>query len=334
MENNNSAGLSDGERINSIMAILDKDEVAEPATKNTDNEMQDPTVVGAELTDKKEAISEGQNEKTNEQERGELQKTATIEPPASWPSDDKEAFRSLPTWAQERINARESERESYFAERSQTIAARERDIQDIQAKAGKAQEQYMSELGRLNQLATQLMPAKFSDIKSEADYLQLKVSNPARASEYEAFVQVLQRANQQSQQVMQEKQKEHLDREYSMLTQKYPEFQDNAKATTLLNEVRKAAVDWYSFRPEEVAIIADHRYVPIIRDAIAWRNYQVNLKAAEGKKVPSQQPTNVLRNNATTNNSSISSDQKNKIFNQASKTTDMRKKAALIASLI
>ena len=314
-------------RVANVMAILDK----EAEQQEPQNTPSDPKIEGAaELP--KEAIGEDQT-KTSKPEENKLHENAAIEPPASWPSDDKEAFKSLPTWAQERIVARENERESFFTDRSKTIAAREREINDVLTRTGQAQEQYISELQRLNQIATQLMPAKFADIKTEADYLMLKTSDPARASEYEAFVQVLQRANQQSQQVQQQRQQEHLDREYNMLTEKFPEFKDPAKATTLLNEVRKAAVEYYGFAPGEVAVIQDHRYVPLVRDAMAWRSYQANLKAAAGKKVPSQLPTSTLRTNGVSSGS-VDSERTNKILNLASQTQDLRKKAEYMASLL
>ena len=87
------------------------------------------------------------------------------------------------------------------------------------------------------------------------------------------------------------------------------------------------------FTPEEVKIISDHRYVPIIRDAQAWRNHQAALKAAEGKKVPAQQPKGTLR---PTGNASgtVASDQKSNVLNRARNTDDMRTKAALIASTL
>lgn len=320
-------------RLDSAMAILEKDPELQDE-QDTEGNAPDPATLGNIEPPKKEAIGEDQ-EKTNEPGKNEpkTDEVKAIEPPVSWPSDDKEAFKALPTWAQERIVARENEREAHFAERSRTTATRERELQDIQARTAQAQTHYAAELDRLNQLANQLMPAKFSDIKNEADYLKLKVENPARASEYEAFVHVLRNAHQQKAQAEQARVTEHLNREYSLLSQKFPEFQDAEKAKTLLNEVRKACTEWYGFSPQEVEIIADHRHVPIIRDAMAWRQYQANIKAAQGKKVPSQLPTATLRTNGQSS-SSVGADQKAKILNRARQMNDTRAKADLIASLL
>lgn len=279
----------------------------------------------------KKAIGEEQL-KTNEKELAEPSVKA-IEPPISWPSDDKEAFKALPTWTQELLVRRENEREAFVNERSRTIAARERDLNDIQARTAEAQSRYANELQRLNQLATTLLPAKFADIASEADYLRLKVDNPQRANEYEAFVQIMQSSRQQEAQVHQQRFIEQIDREYSALSEKFPEFKDTAKANEILNEVRSVAVEIYGFTPQEVANISDHRHVPILRDAIAYRKQEAQRNAIASKKVPLQSPGANLRTSGVAS-PSIMSEQKKNTINLARNSTDMNRQAELIASLL
>lgn len=322
------------DRVDNVMEILEKDpELQQDDEEDTDANAPDPASdSNAEPPKKKDAIGEDQ-EKTNDAEKDKLQaEPGTIEPPVSWPSDDKEAFKALPTWAQERISARENEREAFVSERTRTLAAREKDLNDLQTRTSQAQEKYSQELQRLNSIATQLMPAKFSDIQSEADYLKMKVEDPARASEYEAFVQVLRNAQGEHTQQQQAQFKQHMDSQWSNLQEKFPEFKDPVKAKTILDDVRKAAVEWYGFTPQEVEVIAEHRHIPVLRDAIAWRKHQANLKAAEGKKVAAKQPNApVLRNNGASSGANLGADDKSKILNRASGETDLRKKADLIA---
>lgn len=261
---------------------------------------------------------------------GKVEPSGAIEPPTSWPNDDKEAFKSLPTWAQERIVTRESEREAHFSQRSQSIANREREISQIERTASDAHAAHISALEQLNQLANQLLPAKFSDIRSEADYLKLKVSDPARASEFEAFQSMLQRSKGDQAQLQQANLQKHLDNEWNTLSSKFPEFKDQAKATAILDGVRKTAVEYYGFSPQEVTTIADHRYVPVLRDAMAWRQYQANLKTAEAKKA-APQLQKVVRQ-ASPGTSSFSDETRAKTLNRAKKSSDMHQAAALIAS--
>lgn len=322
-------------RMDRVNDVIDSDPELKEAAANTNANALDPASTGNTEPSNKNAIGEDPN-KTSDADKVKPQDNtpAAIEPPTSWPTDDKEAFKSLPAWAQETIVRRDNEKEAFFSERSRTLAARETEIQTIQTRAQQDQQRYVGELQRLNQMATQLMPAKFSDIASEADYLRLKVEDPARASEYEAFVQVLRNSQAQQAQVMQAQQKAHLDKEWSQLQTKYPEFKDPVKGVNLLNDVRKAAMDYYGFSQQEVEIIADHRHVPIIRDALAWRNHLANLKAAEGKKVPNTPNQPALRANAAGNGANMSTEVKSKTLTRAGKETDLRKKADLLASLI
>lgn len=329
-----SASFND--RLDKVFDILDADPALDDNKDTNTTTATDPASVG-NTEPSKNAIGEDQ-EKTNDPEKDKLPAVepavVAIEPPASWPSDDKESFKALPTWAQERIRARENEREAHFTERTRTVAAREQELNTVQTQAQQAQQQYAAELDRLSQLATQLMPAKFSDVTSEADYLRLKVEDPARASEYEAFVQVLRNNQANAARESQKQAQKHLDQQWEALQTKFPEFKDPVKGVELLNDVRKAAVDYYGFTQQEVAIIADHRHVPIIRDAIAWRNHQANLKAAESKKVPNTPVTPTLRANGASTSANFSADQKNKVLNRAANETDLRRKADILANLI
>lgn len=322
-------------RLDKVMDTLDNDPNF-GADEDTTPDAADPAGAGNAEPPAKDAIGEGQD-KTNDADKAKPSddtQPVAIEPPTSWPTDDKEAFKSLPTWAQERIVAREHEREAHFSERSRTIATREQEINTLQNQAQQAQQQYAGELQRLSQLAQQLMPAKFNDIQTDADYLRLKTEDPARASEYEAFVHVLRNSQAQAQQVATQRQQAHLDNEWTTLQNKFPEFKDATKAQTLISEVRKAAVDYYGFSPQEVEVIADHRHVPIIRDAIAWRNHLATLRAAESKKVPAAPSSPALRANANAGKANVGTEQSRQILNRASKESDLRRKADLIAGML
>lgn len=321
------SGDSLNTRMANAMEILAKDE----DDKDTGSNANDPAASGDTGQPEKDATGEDQDKPTDEGK--DEQQTAAIEPPASWPSADKEAFNSLPTWTQELISRRESEREAHFAERAQTMAARERQVNETTQQATEAQNRYLNELQRVTQLASQLMPAKFSDIQNQADYLRMKVEDPARASEYEAFMQIMGNATQQQQQLQQQRMQAHVAKEYETLQGKFPEFKDNVKSNQIFTEIRKACVDFYGFTPQDVEVFADHRHIPIMRDAMAWRAHQANLKAAQSKKVPQHQPTKKIGSNGE-QGASLASDQKAKILNRASKTDNLHDKAALIAATL
>lgn len=309
-------------KVNSVMATLDKEE------KEHEEAPQEITQDTEEAAP--ERVSGDEETKTNETEKPEGE--SPIEAPASWPSDDKEAFKSLPTWAQDTIQRREHEREAAFTQRSMEIANRAREVGESERQANEARTRYSAELNRLGEMAAQLMPAKFQDIQSQADFIRLKQTDPARASEFEAFQMMLGNAQAQARQVQQDQAKDVLAREWIALQEKLPEVKDPAKAKPLMDGVRKGAVEYYGFTPKDVEVIGDHRYVVILKDALAWRNYQASVKSAASKKTASASGRTLRP--AASSNASLNSDQKTATLNRAKATDDLRKKADMVASLL
>lgn len=272
-----------------------------------------------------------QEGKPNEPEKVEPEKA--LEPPSSWRSDEKELFKNLPSEQQEILLRLQQASDSHFTQRSTELAQKIRSTDDERQQYQSDRARYAAELGRIEQMAAQLLPAKFSDIQSHADYLRLKATDPARASEFEAFQMTLQSVTQQQEQLRQQAMNERLNHEWAQLCDKYPEFKDTAKAVPMLDAVRKTACEHYGFSPEEVRVIGDHRYIPIIQDAMAWRQHQTNLKAAQSKRaVPA--PTKVLPNASTNGQGAMANDRKAALLNRARGMTDDYRRAELLASLI
>jgi len=329
---------NDNTRLDRAMEILENDPALnlDEDDQNTNaNKANDPAGDGNTKPPAKDAIGEDQDKPNDDgKDKPQDENPGAIEPPNSWSSDDKVAFANLPEWAQQTIVRRENERESYLGERSRVLAAREQEVTTIQSRATQAQQQYAADLDRATQLVSQLMPAKFADIQSEADYLRVKMEDPQRASEFDVFNQLMRGMTTQRQQLAEARAKEHLDNEWNALRTKYPEFQDAKKAETIISDVRKACTDYYGFRPEEVATFADHRHIQIVRDAIAWKNHQANLKAAESKKVPKTPSNAVLRTDGNAGSANLNADQKIKILTSANRETDLRKRADKLAALL
>lgn len=330
---------NDNDRLDHAMDILSKDpelNLDDDGQQNTNaTKANDPAGDGNTKPPAKDAIGEDQD-KPNDTDKGKPQDQTpgAIEPPASWSSDDKTAFASLPEWAQQTIVRREGERESYLGERSRVLAAREQEVTALQSRAAQAQQQYAADLERATQLVSQLMPAKFADIQTEADYLRVKMEDPVRASEFDVFQQLLRGTQKQRSELAEQRAKQHLDNEWQTLKTKYPEFQDAKKAETILNDVRKACTDYYGFKPEDVATFADHRHIQIVRDALAWKNHLANLKAAESKKVPKTPSNAVLRADGNAGSANLNAEQKSKILISANKETDLRRRADKVAALL
>lgn len=322
MDEETEVGIDDA--VNSAMQSLEKDgllaEGQEGATPDTTTPNE-----GAETP------TEGEDDKPNLEVK--LEAETPIEPPVSWRSDEKELFKNLPRETQEILQRLQQASDSHFTQRSTEYAQKIKATDDERQQYQTTRASYMNELGRLGQMASQLMPAKFQDIQSQADYLRLKATDPARASEYEAFQMTLQAAAHQQSQMQGAQQQEHLNHELNALLDKHPDWrQDQTKLTSALDTVRKTAVEYYGFSPKEVEVIGDHRYVDILQDASSWRQHQANLKSAHMKKTVTT-PTKVLRPNAQSS-SSLPDDKKAALLKRASKATNDREKANILSQLI
>src|SRR5579863_3024223 len=61
----------------------------------------------------------------------------------------------------------------------------------------------------------------------------------------------------------------HLENESRRLLEKVPEWgSDHQRALNDVAEIKRKAVDTYGYRPEDLAIIPDHRHVLALRDAV------------------------------------------------------------------
>lgn len=255
----------------------------------------------------------------------------TIDPPNSWPAQDKELFRSLPPEAQRVVQAREKERDDFLSQRSFEIAAERRRIAEAEQQAIITQQRLAAELNQISELATVVLPAQFSDIKTQADYLRVKSEDPARAAQYDAFHGMVQQLQQQRVALGEQQIQRHLDNEAMLLAEKYPEFRDPYKGKEIVDSVRKAAVDYYGFQPTEVERIMDHRYVLILRDALAWQQHQQGLKSVEKARVT---PTLKQALKPTAQSDNGQSAARRALLNQAKAATSERERARALAQLV
>lgn len=324
MDNSVDTGIDDA--VSRAMEILGNDD--EPV------EQQDSALAALDSPHKGEAgateelpTDENKEVKPNEEVKPEAEKP--IEAPASWRSDEKAIFESLDRNAQEAILRIDQSQQAHFTQRSTELAQARRAADDERQQYQSERARHTAELGRLSQMAAQLLPAKFQDIKSEADYLRLKATDPARASEFEAFQMTLRMADQQQAQLRTAQMNEHLNNEWKALVEKIPN-QDAGKAKEYVDAARKTAVDYYGFSPDEVKVVADHRHVLVLQDALAWRQYQANLKAAQSKKTVAT-PTKVLRPAGNNGSANLADDQKAALRNKARKASNDRERAAILA---
>lgn len=266
-------------------------------------------------------------DKPNEEEVVEPE--TALEPPASWRSDEKELFKNLPREVQETAIRIQQAQDSHFTQRSTELAQARRSADDERQQYQAERTRIVEQRAQLEEIACQLLPAQFSDIKNEADYLKLKMSDPERAAQFDVFQRVLADSRQENAKMLQSQLNEQLNREWGTLVEKYPEYQDTAKAKTMMDGVRKGAVEYYGYTPQETQIIPDHRQILVMKDALAWREYQANLKAVGLKKsIPMQK--RVLK--PSSSNGAV--DNKSALLNRARKTDRIYDKVDAITAYL
>lgn len=322
MSETEELGIDDA--VNNAMSILEKDGLLKDQPEEAQDTVEQ-TETGAETP-----TEEVNEEKPSEPAQPEAE--TPIEPPASLRSDEKDLFKSLPREMQETYLRLQQASDSHFTQRSTELAQKIRATDDERQQYQTERAAYMGELERLSLMAAQLLPAKFQDVRSQADYLRLKATDPQRASEYEAFQMTLNMANQQLMQQRQAGQSQALNREWSTLVSKMPN-NDAAKAKEIVDAARKGAVEYYGYTPQEAnAAIDDHRRILVMQDALAWRNYQSQLKAAAAKKA-TPTPTKVLKQSSP-NSANLATDRQTAILKRAQNARNDREKANHLAQLL
>jgi hypothetical protein len=104
------------------------------------------------------------------------------------------------------------------------------------------------------------------------------------------YLESEQQRTQQERQAETEKQtKERVEKEWAAALEKLPELKDQKKLETFGRKTLKYGAE-YGYTPQELATIHhDHRYLLVMKDAIAWRELQAS-KATVAKKVEGRPP--------------------------------------------
>lgn len=224
-----------------------------------------------------------------------------IDPPRSLSKEDKEFFRSLPRDRQERWASLERSRElevrriqNEAADSRKALEAKERAAEEARAK-------YEQRLPAVVQNLQTELAKKFPDIRNMDDVVRLAQTNPARHAEFQALWQRADFETREAQQVEARKRQEAeawfekftADEDRKFL-EAAPEFGDPKKADTLRREAAELLID-KGFTEQEIndlwsgrkpALVRDHRFQLIIRDAMRFRAAQKGIPNA--KAAPTQ----------------------------------------------
>ena len=220
-----------------------------------------------------------------------------VNAPASWKTEERDLFRTLPPPLQARIAARERERERAINEALRETAAHRK------ADEGRRQSQeaerfaYQQQLGALVHGMQQQLGAEFAEIRTPADLVALAQKDPARYAVLRARQDALQQAQIQNQQIqaqMAEQQNAQLETyaqgEKAALIEKRPDLKDRTKRERFARELKSYAVS-VGYAAEQFDSNLSHVNLLVLEKAMLYDRARRARAEAEVRPVPRvQQP--------------------------------------------
>lgn len=215
--------------------------------------------------------------------------TPAIEPPASWDAEAKAKWRALPPDVQELISTREMERDRATSMKLQEAAEVRRAVEAQSAETARMRDAYEQRLVAFARHLDATVPEEFRGIRSAADLVRLADTNPALVTKFHAWqaqvssiAQEMGQIEQQKAYEMEQQRSSVLAREFETLAEVWPDFVDPQKGQAIRSEITSYARG-LGFSEAEIASLADHRLVLLLRDAIAGRRASTSLQTAKQK---------------------------------------------------
>jgi hypothetical protein len=241
----------------------------------------------------------------------EAEKLPPIERPKSWTETEDAEWRATPRALQEKIVARELERDTAIRRAQNEAAEKLKGLTAKEQQAEQVRQQYEAKLPALMQALHNTNNTAFSDIKSQDDADLLAIVDPARWVQWKAHQDrmaathhELQQAEQGKSVKQQQEWKEFRDREDALATEKIPDLADPEKADKLMKRAGARLAE-LGFKPDELngAVagkekfsLLDHRMQMLIFDSLKL----ADIQAASKKTVAAVKPLPPVQRPGTT----------------------------------
>ena len=181
-------------------------------------------------------------------------------------------------------------READYRRKTQALAEERRELQAEREQLQATLQQQQQNVGSYAELVQQIGPEPQMPTLDQFDgdeyaFMQAFARHQSDKARWDqAKGQYDQQLAQQAQQA-QAQQQAYLAEQQQALVEKWPAMGDTAKAPQIKAALGSFLSDRYGFTPEELATLADHRTVLMIRDAYAYHNARKGReKAAEAVK--------------------------------------------------
>lgn len=215
-----------------------------------------------------------------------------IDAPASWRTEERELFRSLPPALKARVAARERERERAVNEALREAATHRKAAESGQRAQEAERLAYRQQLGALVHGLQQQLGADFADVRTPADLVTLAQKDPARYAVLRARQDALQQAQMQHQQIQAQMAEQHnaqletyAHREKAALIEKRPDLKDKAKRERFARELKDYAVS-VGYAPEQFDGNLSHVNLLVLEKAMLYDRAKKARADAEVRPVP------------------------------------------------
>ena len=182
--------------------------------------------------------------------------------------------------------------QAYIQQRMQDVAKLEKDLKSAQSEYSTKTQQIL-EFAKNMQEAPFVAPTPPSEELFETDpmgFMKAKMVYDKEVSDYNAKVSKLQELHTERQKEQEVQLQEYTASQTKLLHEKLPELANPEKEAAYKAKLLKAG-EYYGFKPEELSMVRDHRYVLTLNDAMKYRALVNKRKTANTKAGKTTTPT-------------------------------------------
>lgn len=284
----------------------------EPTAESAD----DPATAEHELSGEDNAAQSDEADPGEDQEVDpEAEKLPSIDAPRSWSKEDKEAFKTYPREAQEKISAQVARQEAEFLRRQNDAAEKLKAVSAREQAAEQARQAYEDRAKDALKVLIREQQRDFGDIKTIDDVRNLAQADPFRYLQWQAHQQELQvqaqavtEAETRAARDTQAKRSAYATAQDAKLKELVPDYAD-AKKLAAARDAAMPLLDEYGLSNDQLQkwaatdagfeILQHAGFQKIISDLMKSREADTRLKAAAQaavrKPVPPVQRPGITR---------------------------------------
>lgn len=182
-------------------------------------------------------------------------------------------------------------READYTRKTMELAEQRKAFEERHARVEHVEQTLAEQRDFLINLYQSVIPQEPSIQEFDADplgYMRAKAEYDARIAHLNALSEQINGAKARQQFETQQEAQARLQEERKRLLEAMPDLKDPARYNAVSNDIAKYGVETYRLTNDELGSLSDHRYVQILRDAVAYR--KLLAKRSETQKTVNDKP--------------------------------------------